>query len=130
MNKKPGYITLLSTIIVMLIVSTFLISSSLSIGRAGQTSLIYYKTYVADALTQSCIDEGLSRLRGDRWFEEGILELNSGTCTIEVNGNQDERTIVAEVNLDGFTRSATADVTLIEVNEDAYDMIVNSISYD
>ncbi len=85
-NRVPGYVTLISVIIVGAIMTTIVISLLANSTSYSKNSLIAIEAAQARALADACTEEALQKIR-DELFFVGTFDLifADGTCTAAVS---------------------------------------------
>jgi hypothetical protein len=112
-KKENGMIALLtvfiisSTALIMAITSSLLGLGELEMGFNSQ------KGMEALSIADSCVEEGLRRLRLDPDYSGGNLMVGDGFCTIQVvNQGGGDRSFLIEAVLDNYYENLEVEVTL------------------
>lgn len=93
-NKtQSGLVAITSLLIISVMVLSVAISISLLGLGSAQNSLSYKKGVEALKIAESCIEEGLLRLRDDGNYSGGTLQVEAGSCTIVVSDVGSNRTL-------------------------------------
>jgi hypothetical protein len=112
-KKENGMIALLtvfiisSTALIMAITSSLLGLGELEMGFNSQ------KGMEALSIADSCVEEGLRRLRLDPDYSGGHLIVGDGSCIIQVvNQGGGDRSFLIEAVLDNYYQNLEVEVTL------------------
>lgn len=102
MNKRQsGFIAFTSLLVVSAATLAIAVSISLlGIGEA-KSSLDFKKGQEALKIAESCLEEGLLRLRDNANYTGGSLNVGEGSCTINVRGSGNEKTINVSATITG-----------------------------
>ena len=92
-NRKPGYATFMTVLIIMGAILMFMGFSSLSSISFGKTGLTVKKGLVLRAGAEGCLEEALLRLRNDWKYTSENLNIDDVSCGVEVTGSGQDRTI-------------------------------------
>lgn len=94
-KKQSGYVTLLSVLVVGAVgvaISTSLLLLGLGISRTG---LSFQQLYQAKALSSTCAEEALQKVRNDTSFSgSGVLSLGQGSCNYVVTNQGGQNRLV------------------------------------
>ncbi|MGB0757369.1 MAG: hypothetical protein ACPGO5_02840 [Patescibacteria group bacterium] len=116
MRKTPDNQNGLALLVVVIIIAFTALTYSLGTSLLGIAALEHGVRSDAAAevhgYTESCIEEGLGRLRTDNSYSGGSLSIGSGSCILSVTGAGSTRTLVATGTIDIFSRVLEVDVTL------------------
>lgn len=98
-NPRPGYVFLV-TVLVIGVIATVTATSLMLLGWAAeQNGLLVSQSAQAFEYAQTCSERALKNLRDDPAYAgSGTIQFDSGSCTIHAIGGQgnDERTICSE----------------------------------
>ncbi|HCJ52510.1 MAG TPA: hypothetical protein DIS62_05230 [Candidatus Kerfeldbacteria bacterium] len=110
--KPNGYIALTSMLIILAATLVVAMSANLLSIDTGRTSVTLEDGMSSFALANTCLEEGLLRLRQDMNYTGGSLNAIDGSCTITVLANGTQRELTSEATVDSSTRHITVDVDL------------------
>jgi hypothetical protein len=113
-NKK-GYVTI--SIVLILLVVTIGMSVAVSFLSAGSvlTSQSWQKGETAFFQADSCMEEGLLRLKKDPFYASGDVSFPNGTCHINIDNQSGVYTLkVYFSGADKYWRSIEAEATLVD----------------
>ena len=96
-NRKPGYATFMTVLVIMGAVLMFMGFGSLSSISFGKTGLTVKKGLVLQAGAEGCLEEALLRLRNDWKYTSENLNIDDVSCSVEVTGSGQDRTIKIQV---------------------------------
>lgn len=101
---------------IVIIIGALILAIGISASFSGQTETIISgqldREELARALTQTCADEALHRLKLDSTYTGGTIPIDSDTCTATVAGSGSSRTITVSATSDVFTKTATISASL------------------
>lgn len=130
MQKRSGFVTIISVLVLMLIVLTLITSNSLIVSQTAITSSAYRDGYLADVMTRSCFEEALVQMRSNSWYEEGLLVLDDISCQIFITGNGDERDMEIIVTSGDYVRTTNATLYYIEDGNGGVSVVVDSLVFN
>lgn len=116
LQAEDGFIALITVVLVA--VSTLLIASTLIYLSTSESFLSFQavESHEASQVGDSCVEEGLFRLKHDVAYAGENLAIGNGTCDVTVTGSGTTRTIVASstiyTGIGNFTRRITASTTI------------------
>lgn len=116
-TNKNGFIAITSLLLISAITFTIAISISLLGIEETKTALAHKKGIESFILGQTCIEESLLRLRDNENYAGTTLNMENGSCTINISGSDPDFVIVAEANLEGpprYTKKIEARVKKLE----------------
>lgn len=100
-KAEQGLVAITSLLIISAVVLSVAISVSLLGVGGAQNSLTYKKGVETLKIAESCVEEGLLRLRDDVNYSGGTLQVGGGSCTIMVSGTGSNRTLNVTGRLPG-----------------------------
>jgi hypothetical protein len=114
-NRRNGYITLLSVLVVGAVGVAITVSLILLGLGSARTSLAWQQLHQAKALANACAEEALEQIREVTAFTgSGNLSLGLGSCTyIVASQGGENRTIVASGTADTAVRKVNITITAI-----------------
>lgn len=121
---RPGVMLLLTVLITGAVALT--VSIHLALRGVGELDMGFAgsQTQRAFAIAEGCLEEALLSLSQDPSYAGGDLRLGAGSCTIEVQGEGGERTVVVRAVLDRWIRKvqvhvdiSTPSITFLEWRE-------------
>lgn len=118
-SHRPGYIALLSAIILITLIMLTLLSTQLISQQSSRDTLYRRLNQEAETVAESCLEDTLIRLRDNTNYTGGALNLSDGYCTISVsNAGLNEKTINIEANIFGEVyRGISANIEIIKTDE-------------
>jgi len=115
-NKKEGYITLISVLVVGVI--SLSISASLLISglNSTQIAMTNIKSKQVENLLNVCVEESLYEIREDASFiGVNTLSRGDGTCTYDViDQGGENREIIISAQEDGIVKKVTININQID----------------
>ena len=111
-NNQNGLALLVVVIMIAFTALTYTLGTSLLGIAALEHGVRSDAAAEVHAYAESCIEEGLGRLRMDQLYVGGSLSLGSGSCILSVTGSGSTRTLTATGTVDVFSRVLEAEITL------------------
>jgi hypothetical protein len=125
-KTRSGFIALMTTLVVMIIVIVFLASSQ-NVSTQGLSSTLSRRLSTeAQYIAQSCFEDTLILLKSDSSYSGDSLNIADGFCTITVTGAGSTKTIAITANtLNDYFVLIDAEVNLIESGETSQVQVVS-----
>ncbi|MFH1667590.1 MAG: hypothetical protein ABH884_01030 [Candidatus Komeilibacteria bacterium] len=109
-KDQQGLIALISILVISSIVLLITITMSWQSTSELQMSWWTNQSEQAYSLADSCLEEGLNKLRLNWQNHNGNLEIDDNSCIIEIETTVDLATVAVVANVDQTNRSITATV--------------------
>jgi hypothetical protein len=118
-TQKPGYIAILSTIILLSIIIITLLSTQLISQQSSEDTLYRRLNQEAETVAESCLEDTLIRLRDNINYSGSALNISDGYCTISITDTGvNQKTIDIEANIFAEVyRSVSATIEIIKTDE-------------
>lgn len=107
---KGGYVAFSSLLVISAVVLVVAISVSLLSISEGQMGYAVRKGEDALFFVEGCLEEALLRAKKSSTYNGGLLNFPQGQCTIEIEKNGEDWTIVALGAKDGYTKKIEAKI--------------------
>lgn len=109
-NTQQGMIALISVLVISSVVLLITITMSWQSTSELQMSWWTNQSEQAYSLANSCLEEGLNKLRLDWQNYNGNLVIDGNSCIIDVDTTVDSATVVVTAAVDQVNRSITATI--------------------
>lgn len=118
-TQKPGYIAILSTIVLLSIIIITLLSTQVISQSSSEDTLYRRLNQEAETVAESCLEDTLIRLRDNINYSGGALNLSDGYCIISIADiGSNQKTISVEANIFAEVyRSINATIEIIKTDE-------------
>ena len=123
-KKNPGFVALISVILVAAVVLIYALSLSHSNILSMQATTAKNLSTEVFHLANTCMEEALMRLRRDSSYTGSVLNLTEGTCTISIVAVSDNRVITVGANQGDYYQSLEMDVDL-QVVDSSHNFVFN-----
>ena len=109
-QKPGGYIALIALLIIAAAGLTIAMAVSLSGVEELQSSFGGTQASIAKNLANTCIEDGLERLRNDFVSYSGALSINSNSCIITIDVSGSSATLTATGTADTYSQKIQVQV--------------------
>lgn len=112
-TNQQGFVSTITVVILSVITLTLAVAvamlgaNELVLGNAASQSQKAFE--IADG----CQEEAYYRLKLNTAYTGGTVPYTGGSCTVTVSGSGTTRTVVSTATVDGYTRSMTATISLV-----------------
>ena len=112
LKAQSGIAAILTIVIIG--AATLIIAYSISVIGLGELEMGYTQGQSQEtfSIANSCIEEGLRRLRLDADYSGEALNIGAGSCIMNITGTGSSRTIIATGTIDVYHKKIIATISL------------------